>query len=131
MTFALPSPDNVTVPPGMSFADWLKFTWRSADEAVRHTLRTVAEALGVPVPLSRTRTHPVAAAKDSSRAIRTESEQQPNRPRPRPAEIPAEAEEPEEAGYHDPPEWHDEHADGWTPCESLHDALHSEDRGWN
>ena len=48
-TLALPSPDNVTLPPGMSFTDWLKFKWRSADASVRHTLRTVAEALGVSV----------------------------------------------------------------------------------
>ena len=124
-TLALPSPEHVTVPPGMSFAEWLKFKWQRADASFRHTLRTVAEALGVSVPMIRARKSSIGG-KDLSPAWRTESEQQPNRPRPRPSEIPAEAEEKEEAGYHDPPEWHDEHADGWTPCESLHDAFRSD-----
>ena len=125
----LPSPDRVTNPADESFADWLKFTWRSADEAVRHTLRTVADALRVPVPMSRTRTQPVAA-KDSPSTRRTDPEQHPNHDDSEPAESPTEEEELEKPHYHDPPEWHDDHADGWEPCESLHDAMHPEDRGW-
>ncbi len=125
MTFALPSPDNVTVPPGMSFTDWLNFKWRTANASVRHTLRTVADALGVPVPLTRTRNSSVGG-EDSSPARRTGTERQPSQGKSEPAESPAEEEELEEPHYHDPPEWHDEHADGWTPCESLHDAFRSD-----
>jgi len=73
---ALPSPDSVTDPADESFADWLKFKWRGADASVRQTLRTVAEALGVSVPLSRTRNSSVGA-KDSGSTRRTGTEQQP------------------------------------------------------
>ena len=125
-TLALPSPDNVTVPPDTSFADWLRFKWRSADASVRHTLRTVAEALGVPVPMSRTRKSSVGG-KDSSGSQRTEPDQHPNHGESVSTESSPEKEEP---GYLDPPQWHDDHADGWEPCESLHDAMHPEDRGW-
>ena len=108
--------------PEMSVADWLKARWTSADATVRHSLRLLADTLGIPLPL--TRTQPTIPAKDSSPAQRSESGQQPNPPRPRPTDRPA------EPGYHDPPEWDDDHADGWEPCTSLHDALHPEDRGW-
>ena len=126
-TLALPSPDNVTVPPGMSFTDWLKFRWQSADASVRHTLRTVADSLGIEVPLTRTRR---VGGKDSSGSQRTDSDQQPSQGERRRKESPLEAEEPKEAGYHDPPQWHDEVADGWEPCDSLYEALHPDDRGW-
>lgn len=121
-TLALPSPDNATVPPDTSFADVLRIRWRSADSSIRHTLRTVANALGVSVPLTRTKKSSVGG-KDSSGSQRTESVQHPNRDDSEPLERAAEAEEPD---YHDPPEWHDELADGWTHCESLHEAFRSD-----
>lgn len=125
-TVALPAPDNVTVPPGMSFADWLKFKWRSADASVRNSLRTVAEALRVSVPLTRTRKSSVGG-KDSPPTRRTRPELQPNRDDSEPLENPAEKEEPE---YDDGPAWSDDDSPDWTPCDSLYDALHPDDRGW-
>ena len=129
-TFASASPDFVATPTEMSFADWVKFKWQSADTSFRHTLRTVAEALRISVPMSRTRISS-AGGKDSSPIRRSESALQLTHDEQAPTERPAEKEEPEEPRYDDPPEWHDELADGWEPCSSLHDALHSEDRGWN
>ena len=114
--------------PDMSVSDWLRERWTSADEAVRHSLRLLADALGIPLPLTR-RTQPVPA-QDSSPARRTKFPQQPYVEQDLAEMGPAEAAEPEEAGYHDPPEWHDDDADGWQPCTSLHDALHPEDRSW-
>ena len=110
--------------PDMTIADWLKHKWASADEAVRHSLRLLADALGIPLPLTR-RTQPVPA-QDSLPLRRTTYA-----PQPYVGQASAAAEsEAEEAGYHDL-EWHDDDADGWEPCSSLHDALHPEDRGWN
>ena len=110
--------------PDMAVADWVRARWSSADEAVRHSLRLLADALGIPLPLRRTRQIP---AGDSSPARRSELTRQPNQHgEPAPLE--------DLAGmgmdYHDPPEWDDERADGWEPVESLRDALHPEDRGW-
>ena len=112
--------------PDMAVADWVRARWSSADEAVRHSLRLLADALGIPLPLRRTR--PIGG-KDSSPTRRTEFEEQPSQAEARRKESTAEAEESEEPGYHDPPEWHDDHADGWEPCENLHDAFRS-DTGW-
>ena len=121
-TLMLPAPDDVTVPADASFAEWLRFKWRSADTSVRHTLRTVAEALGVSVPLSRTRNSSVGVP-DSSPARRTESGQHPNHGESEPAEVPAEA-DPED--HCDGPQWSDDDALVWEPCESLHDAFRSD-----
>ena len=111
--------------PDMSVSDWLRERWTSADEAVRHSLRLLADALGIPLPLTR-RTQPISP-KDSLPLRRTTYAPQPYVGQTLAA---AEAAEPEEAGYHDPPEWHDDDADGWQPCNSLHDALHPNDHGW-
>ena len=108
----------------MTVADWLKARWTSADASVRHSLRLLADALNIPLPLRRTR-H--VAVQDSGSTRRTESTQQPTHveqaPQDRSSEI-----EPE--FRYDGPQWHDDDADGWEPCKSLHDAMHPEDRGW-
>ena len=119
------APSPADVPADMSVADWLRARWSSADEAVRNALQAVASTVGISIPMSRTRTQPIPP-KDSSSTRRTESALQLTHDEQAPTERPAEAEEPEEAGYHDPPEWNDELADGWTPCESLHDAFRSD-----
>ena len=111
----------------MTVTDWLRERWTSADEAVRHSLRLLADALGIPLPLRRTQPVP---AQDSSPARRTKFPLQPYVEQDLAEMGPAEAEEPEEAGYHDPPEWHDDDAEGWQPCSSLHDALRSDDSEW-
>lgn len=111
------------VPADTSIAGWLKSRWSSADEAVRNALQAVANAVGIPVPMSRTRKS-VGGGKDSPPTRRTRPKLQPNRDDSEPLDIPA---EPKEAHYHDPPQWHDDHADGWEPCSSLHDALHPEE----
>ena len=126
-TKAIPSP--VDVPADMSVAGWLRAKWNSADEVVRNALQAVASAVGVSVPLSRTRDSSVGVS-DSSPCRRTKFPLHLNVEQDLAEMGPAEAEEPEEAGYHDPPEWHDDDADGWQPCTSLHDALHPEDRSW-
>ena len=120
-----PSPADLA--PDTSMAGWLKARWASADEAVRHSLRAIANAVGIDVPLARTR-H--VAVQDSSPARRTESTRHPNDEESAPSEGPAGR---KQRGYHDPPQWDDD-ADGWTPSESLtealRDALHPEERGW-
>ncbi len=47
----------------MSVSDWLRAKWISADAIVRKPLRLLADALGIPLPLARTR--PVSS-QDSS-----------------------------------------------------------------
>ena len=107
----------------MTVTDWLQERWSSADEAVRHSLRQLADALGIPLPLRRTQ--PIRA-KDSSPARRSELPLQPNQ-----HGEPALSEIPLQFRFDDPPASDD---DGWEPSESLtdalHDALHPEDRGW-
>ena len=127
-TKAIPSP--VDVPADMSVAGWLRAKWNSADEVVRNALQAVANVVGVSVPMSRTRKSS-EGGRDSPSTRRAEVGLQPNRDDFEPLEIPAEAEEAEEPHYHGPPEWHDDDADGWQPCSSLHDALHldPEDHG--
>ena len=126
-TKAIPSP--VDVPADTSIIGWLKSRWSSADETVRNALQAVASTVGISIPMSRTRTQPIPP-KDSSSTRRTESALQLTHDEQAPTERPAEKEEPEEPRYDDPPQWDDELADGWTPCESLHDALNPEDNGW-
>ncbi len=75
---ALPSPSQANT--SNSFADTLRIRWASADASVRHTLRTVANALGIDVPITRTR--PVAA-KDSGSTRRTAAELHLTQPEPR------------------------------------------------
>ena len=110
----------------MTIADWLRERWASADATVRHSLRLLADALGIPLPLRRTQ--PVAA-KDPADTRRTEPTRHPNHGEPTPAEGPAEI--PPEFRL-DGRQWHDD--DGWTPSESmteaLRDALDPEERGW-
>lgn len=127
-TLVLPAPDNVTIPPDTSFAGILRIRWQNADASVRRVLRTVANALGIDVPLTRTQPVP---AKDSPPTRRTKFELQPNHGVPARLASPSERQQP---GYHDPPEYDDELADGWVSSESLTDALHDAldpaDRGW-
>ena len=106
--------------PDMSVADWVRAKWTTTDEAVRHSLRLLADALGIPLPLRRSRPVP---AQGSSPARRTRRDQQPNQHGdPTLSEIPL------QFRYDDPPASDD---DGWTPCESLRDAFRSDDdRGW-
>lgn len=118
-----PSPADVTA--DMSVAGWLKARWSSADEAVRHTLRSVAESLSVPIPMSRTRTQP-PGVKDSGFNRRSDSDQHPNRDDSEPLESPPET-EPEDR--YDGPQWSDDDALDWEPCESLHEAFRS-DADW-
>ena len=68
-------PDDV--PDDVPIADWLKFKWTSADEAVRNALQAVASAVGASIPLSRTRNSSVGV-KDSGSTRRSDSGQQPN-----------------------------------------------------
>ena len=113
----------------MTVSDWLRHKWASADKTVRHSLRLLADALNIPLPLRRTQ---AVAAKDPADTRRTESTRHPNDEESAPAgslpEIPAEFRV-------DGRQWHDDDADGWEPCTSLHDALHDalypEDRGWS
>ena len=119
-----PSPADLA--PDTSMAGWLKARWASADEAVRHSLRAIANAVGIDVPLARTR--PVGG-KEASDIRRSEFTRHPNHGEPTPTERPAETES-EQAVHDDGPQWHDDDAEGWEPCTSLHDALRSEDRGW-
>jgi len=60
--------------PEMSAGEWLRAKWASADATVRHSLRLLADSLGVPLPLRRTR-H--VAGQDSSGSQRSETDQQP------------------------------------------------------
>jgi hypothetical protein len=121
-----PSPADVA--PDTSMAGWLKAHWSSADETVRHSLRVLADKLGIPLPLRRTRRNP---AQDSGSTRRTDADQHTTNDVSAPSGSPA---EPKERDYYDPPASDDELADGWEPSESLtealHDALDPEDRGW-
>ena len=71
----LPSLPSRLVPAEMSAGEWLRAKWASADATVRHSLRAIADSLGVPLPLRRTR-H--VAGQDSSGSQRSETDQQPN-----------------------------------------------------
>ena len=118
-----PSTSSHLAPVDMTVTEWLKDKWISADASVRHSLQVLADALGIPLPLRRTLPIP---AKPTTQVRRTRSARQPNVEQD-PPESPAEE---KERGYHDPPEWDDNDADGWTPSESLYDALHPDnDRG--
>ena len=111
--------------PDMAVADWVRARWSSADEAVRHSLRLLADALGIPLPLRRTRRIP---AQDPTQARRTKPALHTSHGEPAPLDDLAER---YGLDYHDPPEWDDERADGWEPVESLRDAFRSDDgRGW-
>ena len=116
----LPSSPSRLVPADMAVGDWLRARWSSADEAVRHSLRLLADALGIPLPLRRTQ--PIGG-QDSGSTRRTRPARQPNQHGdPTLSEIPL------QFRYDDPPASDD---DGWTPCESLRDAFRSDDdRGW-
>ena len=115
--------------PDMAVADWVRARWSSADEAVRHSLRLLADALGIPLPLRRTR--PIGG-KDSSPTRRTKPALHTSHGEPAPLDDLAER---YGLDYHDPPACDDERADGWQSVESvteaLHDALYPEDRGWS
>ena len=125
----LPSLPSRLVPADMTIADWLRERWSSADKTVRHSLRLLADALNIPLPLRRTQAVP---AKDPADTRRSESTRHPNHGEPAPSEslpeVPAEFQP-------DGRQWSDDDADGWTPSESLtealHDALAPEDRGWS
>ena len=108
----------------MTIAEWLKERWSSADKTVRHSLRLLADALGIPLPLRRT--HRVRA-KDSSPARRTRPALHTSHGEPAPLDSLAKK---YGLDYHDPPQWDDDDADGWEPVESLRDAFRSDDRGW-
>lgn len=123
-TKAIPSP--VDVPADMSVAGWLRAKWNSADEVVRNALQAVANVVGVSVPMSRTRKSS-EGGRDSPSTRRAEVGLQPNRDDFEPLEIPAEI-DPEDR--YDGPQWSDDDALDWEPCNSLHDALHPDDRGW-
>ena len=110
----------------MTIADWLRARWSSADKTVRHSLRLLADVLGIPLPLRRTRPVSASTAKDSSSTRRTESTRHPNHGESTPSEslpdLPAEF-------RLDGRQWSDD--DGWEPVESLRDAFRSDDdRGW-
>ena len=123
----LPSLPSRLVPADMTVSDWLRERWSSADKTVRHSLRLLANALGIPLPLRRTRPVPASTVKDSSPARRTESGRHPNHGEPTPSEslpeIPSEFQPAVR-------QWHDDDADGWESVENLRDAFRSEDRGW-
>ncbi len=123
-----PPSSSSLVDAEMSVGDWLRAKWASADETVRHSLRLLADKLGIPLPLRRTRGNP---AQDSSPTRRTDADQHTTNDESAPLESPAEK---EGRDYYDPPASDDDDADGWTPVESLtealHDALDPEDRGW-
>ena len=120
----LPSLPSRLVPADMTVSDWLKHKWTSADEAVRHSLRLLADVLGIPLPLRRT--HHVAA-KDPADTRRTESTRHPNDEESAPSEsLPEDVPDNDDSS-----QWSDDDAEGWTPCSSLHDALHPDDeQGW-
>ena len=136
-----PPPSTSSLEPAdMTVVDWLQDKWLSANEAVRESLRILAAKLSIDVPLTRTRPIPVqdskSGDKDSSPEERSESARHTSQ-----HGNPASSDELAGLGL-DPqfrrrgtPEWHDDDADGWTPSESLHDALRDaldpEDRGWS
>lgn len=123
--FAEMSPElDHTVPIG----EWLKARWESADKTIRSALQAVATGVGVSLPMTRRR-KPHGGPKDSPSNRRTEPDQHPNPAEPIQHESPAET-EPKKHENHDRPQWHDDDADGWKPCTSLHDALHPDERGW-
>ena len=114
--------------PDMAVADWVRARWSSADEAVRSRLRLLADALGISLPLIRTRRIARLDVANSSPTRRTKPALHTSHGEPAPLDDLA-----EQYGldYQDPPAWDDERADGWEPVESLHDALHpDDDRGW-
>ena len=121
------TPSPADVPADKSLAGWLKARWSSADEAVRNALRAVASAVGVEVPLSRTR-NSIVGGKDSASPRRSNSGLHLTHDESDPPESPAD----EESEFrYDGPHWHDELADGWEARDNLYDALHpDEDRGW-
>lgn len=120
-------PSHVDDPSSMTVGEWIKAKWTSADETVRNALKTVAGAIGASIPMVRTR-KPAEGAKDSGPTRRTESDQHPNQGKPEAMESPEQA-EPED--HCDGPQWSDDDALGWVPCDSLHDAFHlDEDVGW-
>ena len=117
-------------PSTMTFSEWLRARWSSADRSVRDALRMVAGSVGASIPLTRTRKSTVGA-KDSGPSARSDLGQQPNQGEPEPTGMPPENES-KAPRYDDPPEWHDDHAVGWIPCDSWYAALHpDEDRGWH
>lgn len=109
----------------MSFTDWLKVKWSTADSSVKKALRAVASTVGASIPMSRTRDSAIDVS-DSSPTRRTAIEHHPNQAEARRKESTAEN-EPEN---YDGPQWHDDDAPEWEPCETLQEALHPEDRGW-
>ncbi|KKK64270.1 hypothetical protein LCGC14_2985900 [marine sediment metagenome] len=112
--------ENVDV----SIVDWLQKRWISGSASVRHSLLLLADKLSIPLPMTRTRPIP---PKDSSPARRTKPARQPYVEQDTSDSLPGL--DPE--FRRDPPEWHEDHADGWEPCESLYDALHPpKDRHW-
>ena len=110
----------------MTISDWLQERWSSADSRVRQSLQVLADALSIDIPLTRT---PPIPPKDSSPIRRTTYAPQPNVEQDTLDDLSRLGMDPE--FRRDPPEWHDELSEGWEPAESLHDALHPEDRGWH
>ena len=113
--------------PDMAVADWVRARWSSADEAVRHSLRLLADALGIDVPLTRTRRIP---AQDPTQVRRTKPALHTSHGEPALLEdLAGMGMDPQVR--RDPPAWHDDDAEGWEPVESLRDAFRSDDdRGW-
>lgn len=134
-----PPSSSQALVPDMNVADWLRARWTSADATVRRSLRAIADALGIPLPLVRTRQVPMPRTLKSKADVpigpptrRTESTRHTSH---------AEQDALDSLAGMDPefrndvPQWSDDAADGWTPSESLtealHDALDPEDRGWH
>ncbi|MCH9025788.1 MAG: hypothetical protein IIA05_01580 [Proteobacteria bacterium] len=113
--------------PDMSISDWLRAKWTSTDETVRHSLRLLADALGIDVPLIRTRRIP---PQDSSPTRRTRPARHTSHGEPAPLDSLAGMGMDPEFRYHDGPQWDDELAEGWEPVESLRDAFRSDDSEW-
>jgi len=122
----------------MTVTDWVRPKWTSADATVRRSLRAIAEALGIPLPLVRTRSIPMPRTLKSKADVpigpptrRTDSEQHTNHGEPAPLDSLAGM---DPQSRNDPPAWHDDDAPEWEPSESLtealHDALDPDDRGW-
>ena len=104
----------------MTIADWLRARWSSADKTVRHSLRLLADALGIDVPLTRTRRIP---PQDSRPTRRTKFALQPYVEQNTLDTLAKKY----GLDYHDLPAWDDELAEGWEPVESLRDAFGSDD----
>lgn len=127
----LPSPSSVpAVPPDLPVRDWLRIRWATADAAARHTLRTLADALSVNLPLVRTRqdTGGKEAADSPNTLALVHTRSRPIEPilHAKPAQKATTDADSDDSREND---WIDDES-AWTPCTSLYDALHPDERGW-